>query len=236
MGRKKESKPEGSFLSEEARLGGEPTYSFSTPSAEPTPDAPEQGGSRTDETEPDSSPVRPVSLPGQVAFPQQPDVEPSSEQSDYDPNAPHEPSEPVDDEMLRERMEQLKQAVPQTLFLTEEEKKMYDNFLYTIQSAEDRAVGVDVISYIIRQVNQESLMSVLEVAQYVEIVKKSLRGLFKKIYIEHYTNDLVKHDTLHASSRIFMVLMFLRMFKGRHYLFKMQELEAKLRPIAVGVR
>ena len=148
-----------------------------------------------------------------------------------EPPAPtvEQPAEP-----LQPQLEEIAK-VAENIFLTEEEQKLYDNFLYTVKYEKYKELGFDAISYIIRQINNESLMSVIDESQFSELIQKSLSGLFKTVYIKHWDSDLVAKDALFASSRIFLVLMFLRIFKGRNYMYKLETEMAKSRPIVAGV-
>jgi hypothetical protein len=125
---------------------------------------------------------------------------------------------------------------PEQIFLTEEEQNLYNNFIYTLKNLKDtdKDLGISVISYIIRQINNESLMTNINLGQFEDILKRSLRGLFKLVYLQYWTTDLLARDSLFASSRIFLTMMFLRTLDGRHYLFKLEVERNKARPIIAG--
>lgn len=152
------------------------------------------------------------------------------------PEAPERKAEAPDlgnqEEKLESEISNLRDSIkPEEIFLTEDEQNLYNNFIYTMRNEPNKELGVAVISYIIRQINSESLMSNIAEGQFQDLLTKSLTGLFKLIYIQYWTNDLVLRDTLHASSRIFLTLMFLRILGGRHYLFKLEVEKNKARPI-----
>ena len=135
-------------------------------------------------------------------------------------------------EKLDAELSNLKDSIkPEEIFLTEDEQNLYNNFIYTMRNEPNKELGVAVISYIIRQINSESLMSNIQEGQFQDLLTKSLTGLFKLIYIQYWTADLVTRDTLHASSRIFLTLMFLRILNGRPYLYKLEVEKNKARPI-----
>ncbi len=133
----------------------------------------------------------------------------------------------VDVEKLKDEMKALK--------LSDSEMNAFLRFLgtFNIKEKQEALLAQRVVKYIIRQINSDSLKGVISIYDFRDVYIPAVKGLFKLIYLENYSNNLVRHDIIFHSAKNYMFLLFTRVLNGRDREILIKELEAK-RPIVLG--
>lgn len=100
---------------------------------------------------------------------------------------------------------------------------------FDLENEVERNKAEKIYNFIIRQVNNESLMGFLNDAEYMQVVYESTKALYKLIYIQlsdfdeminkgdyEYSKEINKCDIIYTSSKLFLWLLFTRIHNGRH--------------------
>lgn len=119
--------------------------------------------------------------------------------------------------------------------LNEEERKIVERFIATLEteSTKDALLTTEIINYILRQLNNDSLSGFITFTDYQIMLLDAVKGLFKLIYLKYYENDLISRDSLFISSKNFLIFLFTRVLLGRDRELKKLEIESK-RPVLVN--
>lgn len=125
----------------------------------------------------------------------------------------------------------------------DEDKKIFSEFIATFSRGvdekgnqvikeEQKDLAEDTINYILRQMNFASLQGVIYYDDYRALVLNGAKGLFKLVYLQHYSEDIVSRDVIFASSFNLLFLLFTRVFEGKHYQYLLKELDSR-RPVNI---
>lgn len=114
---------------------------------------------------------------------------------------------------------------------------------FDLSQEREKYKAEQIYNFIIRQVNNESLLGYLNDGEYMQVIVESTKSLFKLIYIElsdfdvlidngdfEYSKELTHCDIIFTSSKHFLWLLYSRIHNGRHIEMVKEEIASR-RPI-----
>jgi len=131
--------------------------------------------------------------------------------------------------MDENEFKQLQEMFRQTLEQTIKERDPKGVTTERVTQLVNSELGADALAYIQRQLNNASFLGYVNKAQHNIILKSSVKGLFKLIYVKYYAvgEELVEKDPIYESCKNLLILLFSRPLEGRDRQMALEEIKAK---------
>jgi len=131
--------------------------------------------------------------------------------------------------------------MPMSSRLDDEYKNLWERFLQTCKPVKRETtdghevilvnddLAFDAISYIMRQLNDSSLLGNLNVVQYGQILSDAVVDFAILVYINHYEEGApaIQRDPIYTSGVNLMKLMFSRTLNGKDRELEIESIKAK---------
>lgn len=90
-------------------------------------------------------------------------------------------------------------------------------------------LAIDCLAYIQRQLNNSSFLGYITTGQHELLLRSSIRGLFKLVYVKHYQadEDLIDKDPIYESCKNLLILLWTRPLLGRDRQLELARLDAQ---------
>lgn len=118
---------------------------------------------------------------------------------------------------------------PVSMDIEAAKEEFLNSFRDSSGELQNEKLATDVINYVSRQLNKNSLAGFINLTQYFEILPEAEMGLFELIYFENYVpgEDLIDKDPYFISGRNYLRLMFTRVLYGRDRDIILAEIESR---------
>lgn len=125
--------------------------------------------------------------------------------------------------------------------ITEDEfKKLLETYIESNRSTDkknpfiyDEELMNSAIKYMYRQINESTKLGSLNHQQFLQAVSDAEYGLFLEVYLNNYSDDLIKKDPLFISCVNTIRLLFSRVYNGADRNLALAEIQSR-QPITIS--
>jgi len=91
----------------------------------------------------------------------------------------------------------------------------------------DEKTAIDCINYIFTQLNEQSFLATISLAEFNILVSSATKELMRIIFLKHYSRDLVSRKAFATATRNLILLLYTRPLLGNDREILLKEIESK---------